>query len=416
MEDKQNFYELVLEEFDETARELNLESGIINRLRPPREIHEWNLPVRMKDGTTREFKGYRVIHNAVRGPGKGGIRFDPHVSLDDVQALATLMTWKTALFNLPFGGAKGGVNCDPKELSTEELEEIARRYAFELKDTIGEHRDIPAPDIGTNEKIMAWIYDTYRSYRKEALLGVVTGKPIAIGGVPGRREATGRGCAIITKEVLKSLGIPSQEATCAIQGIGNVGENHARLLEEEGVRIIAISDSKGGVYNRKGIKVSEALNHKQHTGFLQDLEGCENISNEELLELKCDVLCLDARENVVTEQNAARVKSRAIICGANGPVTSKAEGILSENEVLMIPDILANGGGVVASWCEWSQNLGGDQWEEGEVNQRLERTMTRTFREVLGSSQQYKVSLRKAAMMLAINRVAEAQRFCTLWP
>lgn len=416
MSGRRSFYEIVLGEFNEVARVLRLDSEIIARLRSPRDIHEWSLPVTMDDGQVREFKGYRVLHNTTRGPGKGGIRYDPQVGLDDVKALATLMTWKCALFNLPFGGAKGGVNCDPKKLSTKELERLTRRYAFELRDVIGPFKDIPAPDIGTNEKVMAWIYDTYRCERKEGLLAVITGKPLAIGGVAGRKEATGRGAAIITEEALKHLGRSPKDASCVIQGAGNVGGVVAAILHKAGLKIIALSDSRGGIYNSLGIDIPAALKHKETNGALKDFDGGENITNQELLSLKCDVLMLAARENTITQENADGVKAQALICPANSPVTPQAEEILLEKGIFVGADTLDSGGGVVVSWCEWSQNLGGDRWEERKVNQRLKKVMVGTFREVLAFSQRQRVPMKKAALMLSINRVAEAQKLCTLWP
>lgn len=413
---KKSFYQMVLKSFDETARALGLSDNVVARLKMPEYIGEWNLPVQMDDGSIKTFKGFRVIHNNTRGAGKGGIRFSLDVALDEVKALATLMTWKTALFDLPFGGAKGGVCCDPKKLSPRELERLTRRYAYELTSIIGPYKDIPAPDVGTNEKIMAWIFDTYRMEKREVLFSVITGKPLSIGGVAGRKEATGRGTFIVGMEALKHLGINPEKANCVIQGAGNVGSAAAKLFQSAGIKVIGFSDSSGGIFNSLGINIPEALKHKEETGSLKDFPGCDNIANAELLELDCDILGLMAKENVITKENASRIKAKIIDCGANSPITPDAEKILLDKNIFILPDTLASGGGVVVSWCEWSQNLGGEKWEEEQVNQRLEKVMKATFKEVLEFSQRNNVTLKKAALMLAIDRVAKAQELCTLWP
>ncbi len=413
---KKSFYNMVLKSFDETTKSLGLSDNMIARLKMPEYIGEWNLPVQMDDGTIKNFPAFRVIHNNTRGPGKGGIRYAPDVSLDEVKALATLMTWKCALFNLPFGGAKGGVACDPKKMSEKEIERLTRRYAHELTEVIGPFKDVPAPDVGTNEKIMAYIFDTYRMEKREALFAVVTGKPLALGGAAGRREATGRGVFIVGLEALKHLNINLQEATCVVQGAGNVGSVAAELFFMAGIKVLGFSDSGGGIFNSGGINIREAMIYKEETKTLRGFKWADAITNKELLELKCDILVLAAKENVITEENAPNVKAKIIDCGANGPITPAAEKILLEKNIFILPDTLASGGGVAVSWCEWSQNLGGEKWEEEQVNQRLEKVMKSTFKEVLEFSQRNNVTLKKAALMLSIDRVAKAQELCTLWP
>jgi glutamate dehydrogenase (NAD(P)+) len=410
------FYEMVLEDFHGAANALKLSQGIIARLRKPKIVHEWTLPVRMDNGDIKEFPGYRVVHNNVLGPGKGGTRYDPFVDMDEVKALSTLMTWKCALFNLPFGGGKGGVACNPKELSDSEIERLTRRYASHLTPFIGPFKDVPAPDIGTDERVMAWIYDTYRIQTGEALLAVVTGKPLAIGGVIGRTGATGFGCVAIAKATLKYLKISKEKATFVIQGIGNVGGTAADILYGEGYKIIGISDSQGGIYDPDGINIPEALACKLKTGGITKLEGYTNITNKELLSLKCNILCLHARENQITEENADEVDCDGLNCGANGAVTPKGKRILKEKDIFVDSDTLTSGGGVIGSWCEWSQNLGGARWTLEQVNQNIESRMTEVFREALDFSYKRGVSLKKAALMLALRRLSEAQKYCTLWP
>lgn len=410
----ESLYQKSLAEFEEIAKLLNLDSEIVARLRAPKYSYEWSLPVMMDDGKVREFRGYRIIHNNTRGVAKGGIRFDPSVNSEDLKGLAMIMTWKSALFNLPFGGAKGGISCDPKSLSLVELERLTRRYAHELISVIGPFKDVPAPDLGTDEKVMAWIYDTYRSETREAALAVITGKPLAIGGVAGRKEATGRGCAILVKELIKFLN--QKDPKIILQGAGKVGAVAAKILNFERFKIIGFSDSKGGIFNPKGIDILAALNHKKETGALKDFRGAENVSCQDILELECDLLILAAKENVITKDNVNQIKAKVIICGANSPLDSFSEKVLEKKKVLVLPDILASGGGVVVSWCEWSQNLGGESWEEEQVNQRLKKKMTEAFKEVMRFAKEKEIPLKQAALMLAVNRVAQAQKLCTLWP
>ncbi|HEX7940141.1 MAG TPA: Glu/Leu/Phe/Val dehydrogenase, partial [Gemmatimonadaceae bacterium] len=350
------------------------------------------------------------LYNTSRGPAKGGIRFDMQVNLDEVQALAAWMTWKCAVVNLPFGGAKGGVVCDPSKLSVGELERLTRRYTAGIIATLGPDSDVPAPDVNTNERVMAWIMDTYSMRMGHTVTAVVTGKPVEMGGSMGRREATGRGVMIVTKEALKHLGMPVQGTTIAIQGFGNVGSVSAQLLAAEGCRIVAISDKTGGYHNPKGIDVSAALAHVKKARSLEGFAGATAITNEELLTMDVDVLVPAALENVITSKNASKVRAKIICEGANGPTTAGADSILEEKGVFVIPDILANAGGVTVSYFEWVQDRGGYFWDEATVNQRLTDIMTRSFTDVLHLSQQHKVNMRTAAYMLSISRVATVHR------
>ena len=356
------------------------------------------------------FTGYRVLYNTSRGPAKGGIRFDMAVTLEEVKALAAWMTWKCAVVNLPFGGAKGGVLCDPSKLSVGELERLTRRYTAGIVATLGPDSDVPAPDVNTNERVMAWVMDTYSMRMGHTVTAVVTGKPVEMGGSLGRREATGRGCMIVTKEALRHLGVPIQGTTVAVQGFGNVGSVAAQLLSKEGCRIVAISDKTGGYYNEKGIDIDGALAHVRKAKHLEGFAGATPITNEELLTLDVDVLVPAALENVITSKNAAKVRAKIICEGANGPTTANADNILEEKGIFVIPDILANAGGVTVSYFEWVQDRGGYFWTEDVVNQRLTEIMCRSFSDVLKLSQQHKVNMRTASYMLAISRVATVHR------
>ncbi|MGH7506479.1 MAG: Glu/Leu/Phe/Val family dehydrogenase, partial [Longimicrobiales bacterium] len=356
------------------------------------------------------FTGYRVLYNTSRGPAKGGIRFDLGVNLDEVTALAAWMTWKCAVVDIPFGGAKGGVICDPFRLSQSELERLTRRYTASILEILGPESDVPAPDVNTNEQVMAWIMDTYSMHKRHTVTAVVTGKPIMMGGSAGRREATGRGVTIVVKEALRELGMPLNGTKVAIQGFGNVGSVAARLLESEGLTVIAISDKSGGVYNPNGIYVSEALEWMRQHRFLEGFPNGDAITNEQLLEVETDVLAPCALENVITRQNAPNVHATIIAEGANGPITSRADAILDEKGIFVIPDILANAGGVTVSYFEWVQNREGYYWSEDVVISRMREVMIRSFNLVLQYARQHDVNLRTAAYMLAIDRVSAVHR------
>jgi len=370
----------------------------------------------MDSGDIRVFEGYRVQHNIARGPAKGGIRYHPGVTLDQIRALASLMTWKCATVNIPYGGGKGGVICDPKTMSLSELERLTRRYASEIVLMIGPDRDIPAPDVNTDSQTMAWIMDTYSMTVGHSILGVVTGKPVALGGSRGRDEATARGSWYVIREACKVKHIHLNNAKVAIQGFGDVGNTTARLLHEDGAKIIALSDSRGAIINLKGLDVHQALEHKQKTGVLEGFKGAEAISNAELLELKCDVLVPAALENQITLDNASKIKATIVAEAANAPSTPGADEILLANGSFLIPDILCNAGGVIVSYFEWVQDLQGLFWTEGEVNNQLERIMVRSFKEVHDLAQKYKVNMRTAAYVQAIGRVADATRVRGLFP
>ena len=389
---------------------LDLEPGLYKVLRHPEKQITISIPTLMDNGEVEVFTGHRVLYNTSRGPAKGGIRFDMQVTLEEVTALAAWMTWKCAVVNLPFGGSKGGVVCDPFKLSAGELERLTRRYTAGIIATLGPDSDVPAPDVNTNERVMAWVMDTYSMHMRHTVTAVVTGKPVEMGGSLGRREATGRGCMIVTKEALKHLGMPVQGTTIAVQGFGNVGSIAAQLLQREGCKIVAISDKSGGYYNKAGIDLSDAFAHvKQHRG-LDGFRGGDQISNEDLLTLDVDVLLPAALENVITSKNASKVRARVICEGANGPTTAGADSVLDEKGIFVIPDILANAGGVTVSYFEWVQDRGGYFWDETTVNNRLTEIMTRSFNDVLQLSKQHKVNMRTAAYMLSISRVATVHR------
>ena len=407
---EENPFEAMMQRFDRAAELLDLEPGLYKVLRHPEKQIIVSCPVMMDSGEVEVFTGYRVLYNTSRGPAKGGIRFDMQVNLEEVKALAAWMTWKCAVVNLPFGGAKGGVICDPSKLSVGELERLTRRYTSGIVATLGPDSDVPAPDVNTNERVMAWVMDTYSMRVGHTVTAVVTGKPVEMGGSLGRREATGRGCMIVTKESLKHLGMPMNGATVAVQGFGNVGSVAAQLLEAEGCKIVAISDKTGGYYNASGIDVAAALAHTKKTKHLENFSGAQPISNEELLTLDVDVLLPAALENVITSKNAAKIRAKIICEGANGPTTAGADNILEEKGVFVIPDILANAGGVTVSYFEWVQDRGGYFWTEDLVNQRLTDIMCNSFADVLKLSQQHKVNMRTAAYMLSISRVATVHR------
>ncbi|MFQ5878320.1 MAG: Glu/Leu/Phe/Val dehydrogenase [Acidobacteriota bacterium] len=411
-----NPFEIAQAQFDTAADHLGLDRWLREVLRRPKRQLVVAIPTKMDDGSIHVFEGYRVQHNLARGPAKGGIRYHPDVTLDEVKALASWMTWKCAVVNIPFGGGKGGVVCNPKEMSLRELENMTRRYASEISIIIGAERDIPAPDVYTNPQTMAWIMDTYSMTTGQTELGVVTGKPLPIGGSEGRAEATARGCQFVVREACRERKIGLEGARVVVQGFGNAGRIAARLLSEDGARIIAVSDSRGGILNSEGLDIKAVMAHKEKTGALKDYPEADAISNELLLQLECEVLVPAALENQITLDNAHKIRARIIAEAANGPTTPAADEVLHDNGVFMIPDILANAGGVTVSYFEWVQSLQAFFWEEQQVNQHLEKVMTRGFQEVLTIARQFGVHMRAAAYILAVGRVAEATRIRGIYP
>jgi glutamate dehydrogenase (NAD(P)+) len=407
---EENPFEAMMMRFDRAAELLDLEPGLYKVLRHAEKEITVSCPVMMDSGEVEVFTGYRVLYNTSRGPAKGGIRFDMAVTMEEVKALAAWMTWKCAVVNLPFGGSKGGVLCDPSKLSVGELERLTRRYTAGIVATLGPDSDVPAPDVNTNERVMAWVMDTYSMRMGHTVTAVVTGKPVEMGGSLGRREATGRGCMIVTKEALRHLGMAVPGTTVAVQGFGNVGSVAAHLLSKEGCKVVAISDKTGGYYNEKGIDIDAALAHVRKAKHLEGFAGATSITNDDLLTLDVDVLVPAALENVITSKNAAKVRAKIICEGANGPTTANADNILEEKGIFVIPDILANAGGVTVSYFEWVQDRGGYFWTEDVVNQRLTEIMCRSFGDVLKLAQQHKVNMRTASYMLAISRVATVHR------
>jgi len=406
LEKESNPWESQAARFDLAARKLNLDEGLWKILRyPTREIIV-HIPVAMDDGRLEVFTGYRVQHSIARGPSKGGIRYSPDLTLDEVRALASWMTWKCAVVNIPFGGAKGGVVCDPHKLSMGELERITRRYTAELMEFIGPEKDVPAPDMNTNEQIMAWMMDTYSMHMRQTVTAVVTGKPLNMGGSRGRREATGRGLMVVCDDALKKLGMNREETRVIVQGFGNVGSNGARLMHEQGYKIIGIAEVDGGLYNKNGIDVDALVAHRQRNGTIHGFPGAEAHDPAELLITDCDVLMPAATENVITTQNAYKIKARILCEGANGPTTAAADDILTEKKVFVIPDILANAGGVTASYFEWVQDRLGYFWKESVVIEQLEHIMRSSFEDVVRYAETHNVNNRIAAYMLAIDRVA----------
>ena len=407
---EENPFEAMMERFDQAAALLNLDAGLYKVLRNPEKQIIVSVPVQMDSGETEVFTGYRVLYNTSRGPGKGGIRFDKQVNLEEVKALAAWMTWKCAVVNIPFGGAKGGVVCDPLSMSVGELERLTRRYTAGIISILGPDSDVPAPDVNTNERVMAWVMDTYSMHVGHTTTAVVTGKPVEMGGSAGRREATGRGCMIVTKEALAHLKMPIKGARVAVQGFGNVGSIAAELMQREGFTIVAVSDVRGGIYNKKGLDIADVLAWRAKNRYLEGYPRGEAISNEQLLESECDVLLPAALENQITSANAGRIKAKVIIEGANGPTAAAADEILDKKGVFVVPDILANGGGVTVSYFEWVQDRGGYFWDEETVNNRLNHIMVDSFRSVLETSKKYGANMRIAAYTLAIDRVAAVHR------
>jgi glutamate dehydrogenase (NAD(P)+) len=401
-----NPFESMMERFDDAAMRLKLDPNIYKILRwPNREITLY-IPVMMDDGNYQVFTGYRVQHNFARGPAKGGIRYSPDVSLDEVRALAAWMTWKCAVVNIPFGGAKGGVICEPREMSPTELERLTRRYTAELLDFIGPERDVPAPDMNTNEQVMAWIMDTYSMHARHTVTAIVTGKPIEIGGSRGRREATGRGLLFVCDEACKRFNLSINDTRVVIQGAGNVGGTAALLMHQQGYKVIGIADITGSLYKPAGLDVPSVLAYLRENKTVEGYSEAEHIDSAELLELDCEILMPAATENQITSQNADRVKCRILAEGANGPTTADADEIIAAKNVFVIPDILANAGGVTVSYFEWVQDRMGFFWNEQTVNTRLHEIMVSSFNDVVGFAEKYRVNTRLAAYMLAIDRVA----------
>jgi len=413
--EKANPYDMAVRQLENVARDLDIDKDILEILKRPKREIIVHLPVKMDNGEIRVFTGYRVQHNDARGPFKGGIRYHPDVDLDEVRALAMWMTWKTAVMNLPYGGAKGGIACNPKEMSKGEIERLTRRYTYAIRDFIGPYKDIPAPDVYTDEQVMAWIMDTYSVFSDRMEPGVVTAKPLALQGSQGRTEATGFGVMVVAKEAVRKLSI-SGDVTVAVQGYGNVSYWAAHFAHEWGFRVVAASDTKGGVYNPEGINPDKLLEHKRATGSVVGFPGAKEISNEELLELPVTILVPGAIEEVITGKNADSVQARIISEGANGPTTPEADKILHEKGVLVIPDILANAGGVTTSYLEWVQNLNRFYWSKKEVLSMLESRMVSAFNDVFSLFKEKDVDMRTAAYMIAVSRVVEAMRIRGIWP
>jgi glutamate dehydrogenase (NAD(P)+) len=405
--DKENPFESMMRRFDVAADILGLETGLYEYLKTPAKQVIVSIPIQMDDGRIEIFEGYRVVHNDILGPSKGGIRYAPDVTIDEVKALAAWMTWKCAIMNIPFGGAKGAVKCDVTKLTKIEVEKITRRYTSNLMDIFGPDRDIPAPDMNTNEQVMAWIMDTYSMHMRRTETAVVTGKPLILGGSLGRREATGRGCMIVTLGALEKKGIKVKGATVAVQGFGNVGSTTAQLLSEQGCIIIGISDISGAYYNKGGIDIAKALDWVSKHRTLEGFKGGDKITQEDLLELECDVLVPAAKEEQITAANAPKIRAKIICEGANGPTDASADPILQDKGILVIPDILANAGGVTVSYFEWAQDRAGYFWTLDRVNRRLERMMRASFDAVYHSAAQHNVTLRIGAYILAIDKVAK---------
>jgi len=413
---KPNPFDNAREQLRIAAEHLKLEEGIHQMLSYPKRELTVSLPVRMDNGETKVFTGYRVQYNDARGPCKGGIRYHWNVSLDEVRALACWMTWKCSIADIPFGGAKGGVICDPKHMSSPELERMTRRYTAAIADFIGPYRDIPAPDVYTNAQVMAWIVDTYSALKGYMVPEVVTGKPVALGGSLGRDKATGRGAVFCTVEAAKVKKRSLKTATFAVEGFGNAGANYAEILQSYGSTLVAASDSKGGVYSKKGISANKLIAHKEKTGSVIGMPGTEEISDTEVLQADVDILCPAALENTITPDVAKGVKAEMIVECANGPTTPEADKVLERNKVFLIPDVLANSGGVIVSYLEWVQNLNRLSWPENEVNSKLEAKITGAFKDVLNTSTKHGTTMRTAALMVGVGRVADAIRTLGIWP
>ncbi len=403
-------------QFDLAVAQMDIEPWILEKIKYPRREFVIRFPLRYDDGHVELLTGYRVQHNTLRGPAKGGVRYHPQVDLDEIRALAGWMTWKCAVVDIPFGGAKGGVTCDPSAMTRSELERLTRRYTFEICPILGPDVDIPAPDVNTNAQVMAWMVDAYSAYKGYTCNSVVTGKPLPIGGSRGRLRATSQGCIYVLMEAARVRKIDFGQCSVAVQGFGNVGFNAADLLHRMGIKVVAVSDVEGGLYNPSGLDPSQVLQHKEQSGHLAGFSGAGNITNTELLELQCDVLILAAIEGQVNRKNAGSIKARIIVEGANGPTSPFADDILEDKGIFVIPDILANAGGVTVSYFEWVQNIQKLFWSEEDVNQRLGEIMRRAFAEVYDISQKKGISMRRAAYILAIERVAEAKRLRGIFP
>jgi len=409
--DVENPFESMMERFRFAADLLELDEGMFQYLSSPVKQVIVSIPIIMDNGEIQVFEGFRVIHDDVLGPSKGGIRYAPDVNIDEVKALAAWMTWKCAVVNVPFGGAKGGIRCNPKSLSKRELEHLTRRYTANMLDVFGPEKDIPAPDMNTNEQTMAWIMDTYSMHARITQNAVVTGKPIMLGGSKGRREATGRGVITVTLAALAKLGLKPNKTVVAVQGFGNVGSISAKLMYEQGAKIVAISDISGAYYNKEGIDIPAAIAYSQNNDFsLEGFDQAEKITNEELLEIECDVLIPAAKEDQINRHNAHNVKAKIIAEGANGPVTANADQILDDKGIMVIPDILANAGGVTVSYFEWVQNRQGYFWTEERVNRRLNRMMRNAFDNLFSEAERYGITLRQSAYVYAIDKVASTLR------
>jgi glutamate dehydrogenase (NAD(P)+) len=411
-----NAYEMALEQLRNAAKYLNLDQSTIDVLSKPKRELQVNFPVKMDNGMVRVFTGFRVQHNDARGPFKGGIRYHPAVEINEVRALSMWMTWKTSVLNIPFGGSKGGVACNPKEMSKDELERLTRKYTMMISPIIGPNTDIPAPDVYTNSQTMAWVMDTYSSMVGYQVPAVVTGKPIPLGGSLGRSTSTSRGVIVTAKEAAKTFKKNLAGRGIAVQGFGNVGANAAIIAKEYGSKIIAVSDSKGGIYNEKGLNPLEIQKHKEKTGSVVGFPGSKDISNQDLLEIPCDILIPSALEGQIHKGNANKIQAKIIVEGANGPTTPEADKILFDREILVVPDILANGGGVLVSYFEWVQNLSRFYWTEDEVNKRLEKMMREAFLDVHNIAVSKDVDMRTAALILSVGRVVEAMKLSGSFP
>ena len=411
-----NPWNVAQRQFDLAADRLNLDPGLRRVLREPRRELTVHFPVKMDDGSVQVFTGYRVQHNLGRGPAKGGIRYHQDVSLDEVKALAMWMTWKCAVVGIPYGGGKGGVIVDPKKLSRKELEGLSRRFFTEIEVLVGPERDIPAPDVNTTPQVMAWFMDTYSMHQGYTVPGVVTGKPISLGGSEGRNEATARGCVYTIAEAAAHLGMDVRQSTVAVQGFGNAGSIAARLMQQEGATVVAVSDSSGGIRNMAGLDIDRVIAWKAEHGTVVGFPGAEEISNAEVLETRCDILIPAALENQITLHNAHKIKAKIVAEAANGPTTPEADEILYEHGVFLIPDILCNAGGVTVSYFEWVQDLNRDHWTEAQVNEKLRVIMTQAFGEVLAKSENEGVNMRTGAYLNAVQRVADATAIRGLYP